>query len=162
MPACSSLPLPWVAFFLLHGGGLKGFGVSWMEGLLSGFNDSIGDGGGKLVTFSQTVPIIGSLLWLLGKFLVLLSMAVFYVLLPLTWLNDKILASASPLWADFAATAAIVSLLLFFLAGGVRTGWRALAVSLLTFAGIFVVMAVMGLDRGGLRLSAPGCGAACW
>ncbi|MDO9297633.1 amino acid ABC transporter permease [Bradyrhizobium sp.] len=144
------IALPCVAFFLLHGGGLKGFGVSWMEGLLSGFNDSIGDGGGKLVTFSQTVPIIGSLLWLLGKFLVLLSMAVFYVLLPLTWLNDKILASASPLWADFAATAAIVSLLLFFLAGGVRTGWRALAVSLLTFAGIFVVMAVMGLDRGGL------------
>ena len=144
------IALPCVAFFLLHGGGLKGFGVSWMEGLLSGFNDSIGDGGGKLVTFSQTVPIIGSLLWLLGKFLVLLSMAIFYVLLPLTWLNDKILASASPLWADFAATAAIVSLLLFFLAGGVRTGWRALAVSLLTFAGIFVVMSVMGLDRGGL------------
>ena len=42
------LAFPVVAFFLLHGGGLKGFGVSWTAGLLSGFNDSIGDGGRKL------------------------------------------------------------------------------------------------------------------
>ena len=144
------IALPVVAFFLLHGGGLKGFGVSWTEGLLSGFNDSIGDGGGKLATFSQTVPIIGSLLWLLGKFLVLLSTAIFYVLWPLTWLRDQIQEAGSPLWADFAATAVIVSLLLFFLAGGLRTGWRALAVSLAIFAGIGIVMSVMGLDRGGL------------
>ena len=27
---------PVVAFFLLHGGGLQGFGVSWTAGLLSG------------------------------------------------------------------------------------------------------------------------------
>ena len=37
------LAFPVVAFFLLRGGGLGGFGVSWTAGLLSGFIDSIGD-----------------------------------------------------------------------------------------------------------------------
>ena len=94
--------------------------------------------------------VIGPLLWLLGKLLVLLSTAISYVIWPLTWLRDQIQASGSPVWADFAATAAIVSLLLFFLSGGIRTGWRALIVSLAIFAGIGIVIAVMGLDRGGL------------
>ena len=142
--------LPVVAFFLLLGGGLKGFGIIWTAGLLSGFNDSIGDGGGKLVTFSQTIPVIGSLLWLLGKLLVLLSAIISYILWPLTWLRDQIQASGSPVWADFAATAAIVSLLAFLLSGGVRSGWRALIVSLAIFAGIGIIISVMGLDRGGL------------
>src|SRR3990170_7211462 len=84
------IALPIVAFFLLHGGGLKGFGVSWMAGLLSGFNDSIGDAGRKLAAFSQTIPVIGPLLWLLGKLLVLLSIAVSWLLWPLTWLRDQI------------------------------------------------------------------------
>ena len=144
------IALPVVAFFLLYGGGLKGFGVSWTAALLSGFNDSIFDGGSKLATFSQTVPVIGSLLWLLGKLLVWLSIAIFYVLWPLTWLRDLIQASRGTVWLDLAATAAIVSLLLFFLSGGIRTGWRALDVSLAIFAGIGIVIAVMGLDRGGL------------
>lgn len=139
-----------VAFFLLHGGGLQGFGVSWTAELLSGFNDSIGDGGGNLATFSQTIPVIGPLLWLLGQALVLLSTVVSYLLWPLTWLRDQIQASADPVWADLAATAVIVSLLLFVLNGGVRTGWRALIVSLAIFAGIGIVISVMGLDRGGL------------
>ncbi|MES2196941.1 MAG: amino acid ABC transporter permease [Pseudomonadota bacterium] len=142
--------LPVVAFFLLHGGGLKGFGVSWTAALLSGFNDSIGDGGGKLANVSQTITVIGPVLWLLGKLLVLISTVVFYVLWPLTWLRDQIQASDNPVWADFAATAAIVSLLLFFAGGGVRRGWRALLVSLAVFAGIGIVIAVMRLDRGGL------------
>lgn len=144
------IALPVVAFFLLYGGGLKSFGVSWTAGLLSGFNDSIGDGGGNLATFSQTIPVIGPLLWLLGKLLVLLSTVVSYVLWPLTWLRDQIKASGSPMWVDFAATAAIVSLLLFYLSGGLRTGWRALIVSLAIFAGIGIMISVMGLDRGGL------------
>ena len=37
------LAFPVVAFFLLHGGGLSGFGVSWTAGLLSGFADSFGE-----------------------------------------------------------------------------------------------------------------------
>ena len=39
------LAFPVVAFFLLHGGGLRGFGVNWTAGLLSGINDAVGDGG---------------------------------------------------------------------------------------------------------------------
>src|ERR1700675_1735340 len=42
------IAFPIVAFFLLHGGGLGGFGVSWTADLLSGFTDSIGDAGRKV------------------------------------------------------------------------------------------------------------------
>ena len=104
--------LPIVAFFLLHGGGLKGFGVSWIVGALSGFIGSLG--GGPALTE------------------------------PLTPLREL------AFWTDFAATAVIVSLLLFFLGGGVRTGWRALINSLVIFAGMGLVITAMGLDRGGL------------
>jgi general L-amino acid transport system permease protein len=79
-----------------------------------------------------------------------LSIAVSYAIWPLTWLRDQVQASGSPVWTDFAATAVIVSTLLFLLNGGIRTGWRALAVSLAVFAGIGIVIAAMGLDRGGL------------
>src|SRR6266436_5105110 len=58
---------PIVAFFLLHGGGLGGLGVSWAAGLLSGFNGSVGDGGRKLAASGEATAVIGSLLWLLGK-----------------------------------------------------------------------------------------------
>jgi general L-amino acid transport system permease protein len=67
------LAFPVVAFFLLLGGGLGGFGVSWIAGLLSGFNDSIGDGGRKLVAAGETTAVIGPLLWALGNLIVLVS-----------------------------------------------------------------------------------------
>jgi len=141
--------LPVIAFFLLHGGGLDGFGVSWTAGLLSGFNDSFGDGGRKLARAGEATAVIGPLLVLLGKLIVLLSTAISYLIWPLTWLRDKIQASGLPVWADFAATAVIVSILLFVVNGGIRTGWRSLIVSLAIFAGIGIVIAVMGLDHGG-------------
>jgi len=144
------LAFPVVAFFLLYGGGLKGFGVSWTAGFLSGFNDSIGEGGRKVVAASETTAVIGPLLWGLGKLIVLISTVISWVLLPLTWLRDQIQAFGSPVWADFVATAAIVSGLLFWLGGGTRTGWRPLITCLGVFAGIGIVIAVMGLDRGGL------------
>jgi general L-amino acid transport system permease protein len=144
------LALPVVAFFLLYGGGLNGFGVSWTAGLLSGFNDSVGDGGRKLVAAGETTAVIGPLLWLLGKLIVGISIAISWLLWPLTWLREQIQTAARPVWIDWALTAAIVSLALFFLGGGFRTGWRALIVSLSVFAGIGIVIAVMKLDRGGL------------
>src|SRR3979490_3426408 len=58
---------PIVAFFLLHGGGLSGFGVSWTASLLSGLADSIGDAGRKLVSAGGATAVVGPLLWLLGK-----------------------------------------------------------------------------------------------
>ena len=144
--------LPVIAFFLLHGGGLDGFGVSWTAGLLSGFNDSIGEGGRKLARAGEATAVIGPLLLLLGKLIVLLTTAISYLIWPLTWLRDQIQASARPVWIDFAVTVAIVSILLFVLNGGIRTGWRSLIVSLAIFAGTGIVIAVMGLDHGGLPI----------
>jgi general L-amino acid transport system permease protein len=144
--------LPVIAFFLLHGGGLDGFGVRWTAGILSGFNDSIGDGGRKLARAGEATAVIGPLFVLLGKLIVLLSTAISYLIWPLTWLRDQIQASSRAVWTDFAATAAIVSILLFVLNGGIRTGWRSLIVSLAIFAGIGIVIAVMGLDHGGFPI----------
>ena len=144
--------LPVIAFFLLHGGGLDGFGVSWTAGLLSGFNDSIGDGGRKLARAGEATAVIGPLFVLLGKLVVLLSTVISYLIWPLTWLRDQIQTSSRAVWTDFATTAAIVSILLFVLNGGIRTGWRSLIVSLAIFAGIGIVIAVMGLDHGGFPI----------
>ena len=144
---------PVVAFFLLHGGGLRGFGVSWTAGLLSGFADSIGDAGRKLASAGEMTAIVGPLLKLLGIFVVWLGFALSHYLISLLiWFSDQIQASSQPVWIDFAVTAAVVSVVLFALNGGVRTGWRALMLSLVTFAGIGLVIALMHLDRGGLPI----------
>jgi general L-amino acid transport system permease protein len=141
---------PVVAFFLLHGGGLQGFGVSWTAGILSGFDDSLGDAGRQLVNAGQTTAVIGPLLWALGKLVVLLSTGISWLLWPLTWLRDQIGMSGQPVWLDLAVTAAIVSALLFWLSGGTRSGWRPLINSLAFFVGTGIVIAAVGLDRGGL------------
>ena len=143
---------PVVAFFLLHGGGLTGFGVSWTAGLLSGFADSIGEAGRKVASFGETTAVVGSLLQIFGKLVVLLGIAISYLIWPLIWLRDQIQASVHPVWTDFAVTAAVVSIVLFVLNGSFRTGWHALIVSLAIFAGIGAVIAVMGLERGGLPI----------
>ena len=143
---------PVVAFFLLHGGGLTGFGISWTAGLLSGFADSIGEAGHKVASFGETTAVVGSLLQMFGKLVVLLSVAISYLIWPLIWLRDQIQASVHPVWTDFAATAVVVSIVLFVLNGSFRTGWHALIVSLAIFAGIGAVIAVMGLERGGLPI----------
>src|ERR1700709_2766921 len=133
------IAFPIVAFFLLHGGGLSGFGISWTASFLAGFTDSIGDAGRKLSSAGEGTAIIGPLLVLLGKLVVWLSIAVSYLIWPLTWLRDQIQSFGRPVWPDFAATAAVVSILLFLWNGGLRIGWRALAVSLAVFAGIGIV-----------------------
>ena len=146
------IAFPVVAFFLLRGGGVGGFGVSWATGVLSGFAGAIGDVGQKLSTAGGAVVVIGPLLQVLGNLVVWLGMAVSALIWPLVWLNSQIRDSWHPVWVDFAVTAALVSLILFFLSGGVRTGWRILLGSLATFAGIGVVIATMGLDHGGLPI----------
>jgi general L-amino acid transport system permease protein len=152
---------PIVAFFLLHGGGLRGFGVSWIADFLSGIAASMDDAGRKLMgvgaagivgQLGAVLALLGPLLLLVGKALALLSGAVSWLIWPLVWLRDQIQASGQPVWGDFAVTAASVSILLFVLNGSFRTGWRALMVSLATFAGIGLVIALMHLDRGGLSI----------
>jgi general L-amino acid transport system permease protein len=144
------IALPVVAFFLLHGGGLSGFGVSWTVGLLSAFADSLTSAGSALTNAGASTPAIAPLAWLIGKFLMLLGWAVSLVVWPLLWLRDQIQASGRPVWTDFVITAVVVSAALFFLSGGVRAGSRPLIACIVTFAGMAIVIAVMGLDRGGL------------
>jgi general L-amino acid transport system permease protein len=93
---------------------------------------------------------VGPILVWLGKLVVLLSTAVSFLLWPLTWLRDQIQASSRPVWTDFAASAMIVSVLVFVFNGGIRDGWRSLVASLAVFAGIGAVIAMLGLDHGGL------------
>jgi len=143
--------LPVVAFFLLRGGGIAGFGVSWTASVLQLFDDSIVNAGQALVNLSQN-SAIGPLLWIVGEIIVLVGTVVYWLIFPLAWLKDQIQVSGQPVWFDFFVTAVTVSLILFFLGGGVRTGWRALVSSLVIFVGIAIVIKVMGLDRGGLTL----------
>lgn len=142
---------PVVAFFLLRGGGVAGFGVSWAASLLQLFDDSIVNAGQVLVSLSQD-SVIGPVLWMVGKTIVLAGDAIGWLIFPLTWLRDQLQISSQPLWFDFALTAVIVSLILLYLGGGVRTGQRALLASLVTFAGMAIVIKLMGLDRGGLPI----------
>ncbi len=148
------LAFPAIAFFLLHGGGLEGFGVSWTAGFLSGFASSIAEAGSSLsragASLGESNALAGALLKLLGWVVAQLGVALHYLIAPLRWLRDQIQMSGRPVWVDLAVTAAIVSALLFWLNGGTRVGWRPLITSLATFAGLGIVIAIMGLDRGGL------------
>ncbi|MGV7216065.1 amino acid ABC transporter permease [Bradyrhizobium sp. UFLA05-112] len=142
---------PVVAFFLMHGGGITGFGLSWTAGLLQLFDDSVIGAGQVLVSLGKS-SAIGPLLWVVGNFIVLVGTAIQWLIFPLTWLRDQIQASSQSVWIDFAITTIVVSLILFFLGGGMRTGWRALASSIATFIGTALVIKLMGLDHGGLPI----------
>jgi general L-amino acid transport system permease protein len=139
---------PVVAFFLLHGGGLDGFGVSWTASLLSGLSDSFSSAGNALIRAAAASAVIGPLLWGLGKLVVLIGSAISLVIWPLTWLRDQMQASGQPVWFDLAVTAVVISALAFYLGRNPR----ALLSSLMTFGGIALVIAIMRLDRGGLPI----------
>jgi general L-amino acid transport system permease protein len=146
------LAFPVLAFFLLRGGGLAGFGVSWTADLLSGFAGSFDSAGKAVIRFSESTAFIHPVLWALGELIVLIGSAILLAVKPLISFREALQSSGQPLWADFAVTAVVVSALVFFLAGGLRRGWRPLISSLITFAGIAVMIAVLRLDRGGLPL----------
>jgi general L-amino acid transport system permease protein len=146
------LAFPVVAFFLLRGGGLSGFGVSWTANLLSGLAGSFASAGDALIRAGASSAVIGPLLWGLGKIFALIAQAVSLVAWPLTSLREAMQASRQPAWADLAVTAVVVSALVFYLSGGLRAGWRPLISSLVTFAGMAIVIALMRLDRGGLPM----------
>lgn len=145
---------PFVAFFLLHGGGLKGFAVTWGHDGLWALFISIMDIGERLTSYGSTFTsqVVGLPLSGLGKLLSLLGSLLLTILTPITYLRDLIQKSAHEVFADLTVTAVIVSLLLFVMAGGIRNGWRALFGSIATFVGIGIVIYVMGLHRGGLPI----------
>lgn len=144
---------PVVAFFLLHGGGISGFGLSWTAGLLELFDDSIVSAGQVLLSLSKT-SAIAPLLWVVGSLMMLVGTAIHWLIFPLTWLRDQIQETGQSVWVDFAITTAFVSLSAFVLGGGMRTGWRALTSSIATFFAIAIVIKLIGLDRGGLPIVA--------
>jgi general L-amino acid transport system permease protein len=146
------LAFPVIAYFLLHGGGIRGFGFTWTADMALALANSLADAGRKLVDFGDAKGVIGLAPMLLGKLLVLLGSGLAIPIAPLGWLRDLIQSLARPVWADLALTTIIVSLLLFFLNGAFRTGWRSLTISLAVFAFIGMVIAAMGLDHGGLTI----------
>jgi general L-amino acid transport system permease protein len=111
--------------------------------------DSVGNAGRQLAA-SGEVGEFGSILRLLGNTVASIGDALNWLVSPLISLRDWLQSSDQPVWYDFGCTAAIVSLLLFLLSGGLRAGWGALLASLTTFVGIGLVITAMRLDRGGL------------
>ncbi|MBI3700489.1 MAG: amino acid ABC transporter permease [Afipia sp.] len=143
---------PFVAFFLLHGGGLQGFGVSWLAKFLSAAANLIAEAGFVLSRLGQTSSVLSPAINAVATVIIWLGFAAAYLIQPVLWLRDRIEQSAAPLWTDFVITAAIVSIALFIINGHVRTGWRSLAMSVVTFVGIAGIIAAMGLDRGGFPI----------
>jgi general L-amino acid transport system permease protein len=132
--------LPVVAFFLLYGGGLSGFGVSWTAGLLLTFFDSLMSVGNALVHAGVNATAVETLLWPVAKLIGLMN-----------WIRAEIQASYQPVWIDLALTAVIVTGLVFVLGGG-RRAIHAVIGTVVTFVGIGIVIALMGLDHGGLPI----------
>ncbi len=137
------IAFPVLAYFLLHGGGLRGFALSWSADAFEALAGSFVGAGQKLGASASFAAPIGHAIAAFGS---ALTMAI----APLTWLRDQIQSSASALWIDLAGTAAITSVLLFLLAGGFRNGWAALLRSVAVFAAIALAMVALRLDRGGL------------
>jgi general L-amino acid transport system permease protein len=76
------IAFPVVAFFLLHGGGLQGFAVSWIIDLLVGVADSMGDTGRELasplVWLRDQIQASGQPLWVdLALTAIIVSAALF-------------------------------------------------------------------------------------
>jgi general L-amino acid transport system permease protein len=143
---------PIVAFFLLYGGGLDGFGISWLAHGLSGIAVSIVGIGHRLNAMGllSDIAVLGQLLSLTGKAVIAFGDGLQLVAMPFDWLRAEGISHGAPVWFELAATAVIVSLLVFVVNGGFRTGWRSLARSIAVFAGIAIVIALLRLDRGGL------------
>ncbi len=142
---------PVVGFFLLRGGGLKGFAIHWLTDLGTGLASSFKDAGAQLAATAIT-GVLGQGLSFVGRLVGWIGDGLAILMWPIVWLRDYTEMFHSPLWADFIATAIVVSLAMFLLTGGIRNGWRAFFGSIAIFAGIALVIAVMGLHQGGLPI----------
>jgi general L-amino acid transport system permease protein len=145
------IAFPIVAYFLLHGGGLQGFAVSWTADLLAGLARSIGDAGTSLGNVGKG-GAAGVITGILGSGIAAIGTGLSWLIWPLGLLRDLIQNANNPLWVDFIASAVIVSLLMFVLNGHFRNGWSALLRCLAVFAGIAVVIWLLKLDRRGLPI----------
>jgi general L-amino acid transport system permease protein len=146
------LAFPVVAYFLLHGGGIHGFGVTWTANVAAALVESVRDVANRLNAAAQDGGLVAPLAGGLGQLLALLGQLLGGAIVPLVKLRELIQSTARPVWTDLVASALVVSGLLFLLNGGLRTGWRALAITLATFVGLALVVVAMGLDHGGLPI----------
>ncbi|TAK50210.1 MAG: amino acid ABC transporter permease [Xanthobacteraceae bacterium] len=146
------LAFPVIAFFLLHGGGLRGFGVSW----LASFGQFIAN---SLVIMGMAFQSLGgsfgyaplrAALNALGLAITFTGYGLALVFFPLVKLRVWLAGLPSPFWGDFALTGVAVTALIAALNGGLRNGWRPLLRPVATFVGMAVVFAAMEIDRGGL------------
>lgn len=144
------IAFPVIAFFLLHGGGLNGFAVSWLATILSGLTTNISGVGAALTGYAgaATIAPLGAVAAALGVVVSGIGSALALVITPLVLLNDALAVSVRPLWNDFFITAVVVSVLLALFAGGLRT----LVKSVIAFAAIGLVMAMLDLAHGGLPI----------
>ncbi|MBN9586499.1 MAG: amino acid ABC transporter permease [Afipia sp. 62-7] len=144
------LAYPVIGFFLLRGGGLKGFAIHWIADLGSALAISFQDAGRSLVA-TASGPL-AQVVWLIGRLVGWIGDGLALIVWPLEWLRDYTEALRPTLWADVMFTTVIVSLIVFFATGAFRNGWRPLLNCLAIFGGIALVIAVMGLDHGGLPI----------
>jgi len=144
--------MPIVAYFLLHGGGIQGFGAAWFADVLSSLFGSVGDIGRRLSATGSTISIggISHFVWLVGQVIALIGAILSYVIWPFVALRGTLQASSSPVWWDFAVTTVVVAALVFFVTGGLRNGSRSVINTLAVFAGVALLIQVMGLTHGGL------------
>lgn len=137
------IAFPLLSFFLLYGGGLKGFAISWIAGLLSGFTASISDLGARLAQAAPDSLVITRA----GHLLSMAGSTLGWLLTPLLSLRDAIAQSVRPLWNDLAVTTVIVTLLALWIGG-----WRGAARALASFAAIALAVVVLDLEHGGLPI----------
>ncbi len=134
------LAFPVVAFFLLHGGGLNGFAMTWIWGLIDSLLASLDQAGERLVS-------AGSAMAWLGEAILFLAWCLRWIAEPFAFARDLISASRSPVWTDFVLTALVTCLIVLFASKGNR--WLAALTCVAIFAGMAVVIAALGLhDRG--------------
>lgn len=142
---------PCVAFFLLYGGGMQGFAVAWVADFGRSISRTLVEGGTRLEEISATLlPGISHLLKAVGFAVYMLGAIVSFLFAPLVWLRQTIATSTAPFWIDFLISAVLITLLVFLWTGRLRNGSRTLIISLIAFVAIALVIAIMGLDRGGL------------
>jgi len=146
------LAFPVLAYFLLHGGGIHGFGVTWLADVAAAVVDGVAALAERLTQAGRGGSVPDLVAFGAGTLLGLLAKVLLIVVKPLTALRDLVQASSRPVWIDLAATALVVSAAGFVINGALRTGGRALAISLVSFAGMAAVIGLLGLDRGGLQV----------
>ncbi|MDU6376734.1 MAG: ABC transporter permease subunit, partial [Bradyrhizobium sp.] len=123
----------------------QGFRASQAAGVM--FSLQIGAACGTLLLGALMDKL--SPLWM--SLLIYTGMLASLLIWPLVWVRDQLQASHQPVWTDLALTAIVVTALVFVIGGGSRA-LRSVVATAATFAGIALVIAIMGLDRGGLPI----------